>query len=262
MKKLLCCLLILSLTALCVGCKKNDPALEQVKAAGSLTVAVRVDAAMCTLDAAGNPGGFDAELAKAVGKQMGVEVRFQQATLEEGAALLQNGQADCLWGGITAEEANAGKLTASAPYLVRQQCLVTAAGQAKGYNDLEAFASMRLAVIAGEAGEQLAQEKLPKAQQIPVTSGEEALSAVAEGRADAAILDLSFAGMQTGEGGAYPMLGVCDNVQLPKAAYVTCVAPDGGLLGSVNDALAKLEADGTIAALADKYHLTGALIAG
>jgi len=262
MKKLLCCLLILSLTALCVGCKKKDPALEQVKAAGSLTVAVRVDSVMCTLDAAGNPDGFDAELAKAVGKQMGVEVRFQQATLEEGVALLQNGQADCLWGGITAAEASAGELAASSPYLMRQQCLVTIADKAKSYTDLEAFAAMRLAVIAGEAGEQLALEKLPEAQRILVTSGEEALSAVAEGKADAAILDLSFAGMQTGEGGAYSQLGVCDNVQLPKAVYVACVSPVSGLLSSINGALAKLEADGTIAALADKYHLTGALIAG
>ena len=68
--------------------------------------------------------------------------------------------------------------------------------------------------------------------------------------------------MQTGEGGAYSQLGVCDNVQLPKAVYVACVSPVSGLLSSINGALAKLEADGTIAALADKYHLTGALIAG
>lgn len=262
MKKLICCLLVLTLTALCAGCKKKDPALEQVKEAGVFTVALRAESALCTLDEAGNPGGFDVELAEAVGKQLGVAVSFQQVTLDEGIALLQNGRADCLWGGVTAEEASAGELTASSPYLMRQQCLVTMADKAKSYSNLEEFTAMRLAVISGEAGEQFALEKLPGARQIKAASAEEALTAVAQGEADAAILDLSLAGMQTGEGGAFPTLGVCDNVQLPKAVYVVCVSPASGLLSSINSALAKLEADGTIAALADKYHLTGALIAG
>jgi ABC-type amino acid transport substrate-binding protein len=115
------------------------------------------------------------------------------------------------------------------------------------------LAGKRLAVEWGSAGDvegRALGRRLANLTLLSFARPDEALQAVAEGRADAALVDgvsaWQFAGR---EAGVRPLEGAV--VSDPYVIVLPIRSP--GLLQAVNEALAELQADGTLAALRRKW---------
>jgi polar amino acid transport system substrate-binding protein len=76
---------------------------------------------------------------------------------------------------------------------------------------------------------------------------------VAAGTCDAAVLDLTLAKAMIGEGTDYANLEIKDRLAVED--YGVAFRKGSDACAAVNDIFAQLAADGTMAALADKYGL-------
>ena len=66
-----------------------------------LVVGITYFAPMNYYDDAGNLVGFETEFAKAVGKELGMDVTFQEIDWDAKFTELDSGNIDCIWNGMT-----------------------------------------------------------------------------------------------------------------------------------------------------------------
>ena len=77
---------------------------------------------------------------------------------------------------------------------------------------------------------------------------------VKAGTADACVIDITMANAMTGAGTNYADLAA--GISLTEELYGVSFRKDSDVTAAFNDFMAKLKADGTLQALADKYGLT------
>ena len=118
-------------------------------------------------------------------------------------------------------------------------------------------ASIVYAVEAGSAGESVANEK--GFQVNSVTSQADALMEVQSGTSDAAIIDSLMAGAMVGEGTSYPNLKVTDQ-KLTSEYYGVGCRQGSDLAPLVTALFAELDANGTLAQMAETYGVQDALL--
>lgn len=81
--------------------------------------------------------GFDIDMAKAVGEELGIKVKFQPIEWSMKETELQNGTIDLIWNGYTMTEERKTKVAFTAPYLKNEQVVVTLKkNNVKAYQDL------------------------------------------------------------------------------------------------------------------------------
>ena len=106
---------------------------------------------------------------------------------------------------------------------------------------------------SGSAGEEAA-NALAGAKVVPLQTQTDALLEVKAGTSDACVIDITMAYAMTGEGTNYADLA--PGISLTEEFYGVSFRADSDVTAVFNDFLAKLKADGTLQALADKYGLT------
>ena len=76
----------------------------------------------------GSYAGFDIDLAKEVGKRMGVEVQFQPISWNAKEMELETGKVDCLWNGLSINNERLAALYFAKPYLNNRQIVIVPEG--------------------------------------------------------------------------------------------------------------------------------------
>ena len=76
-------------------------------------------------DASGNLTGFDIDLAKAVGEEMGLEIVFQPVDWSTKEMELASGNVDCLWNGMSRTKEREAGMTLSQNYLNNKLVVMT-----------------------------------------------------------------------------------------------------------------------------------------
>jgi polar amino acid transport system substrate-binding protein len=90
---------------------------EEIKAKGTATVGVQMDQfPWGFIDPKGQNDGFDIEIAKLIGKELGVEVKFERITGQNRIPLLVNGNVDFLVPSMTITEERAKVIQYVIPY--------------------------------------------------------------------------------------------------------------------------------------------------
>ncbi|TNM61643.1 transporter substrate-binding domain-containing protein [Aliirhizobium smilacinae] len=90
---------------------------EEIKAKGTATIGVQMDQfPWGFIDAKGGNDGFDIEIAKLIGKELGVEVKFERITGQNRIPLLVNGNVDFLVPSMTITEERAKVIQYVIPY--------------------------------------------------------------------------------------------------------------------------------------------------
>ena len=102
-KKIISLVLAVVLVAACfAGCSNSKSDLEKVKEKGKLVVGITDFAPMDYKEQGSDEWiGFDADMAKAFGKSIGVEVEFVEIDWDNKVLELNNGTIDCVWNGMT-----------------------------------------------------------------------------------------------------------------------------------------------------------------
>ncbi len=246
-------LILIVLLPLLSGCSRaEDRAWERVQAAGAIRVGL--DAAYPPFEfideATGEIVGFDVDLAREIGRRLGLEVYFTNITYDGLYDSLLIGSVDVLISALVAVPELAGKASFTTPYFNAGDHLVVPSGSpVRGMEDLE---GLTLAVEYGSGGDVEARAWQRRLNDLSVerfASPDEALTAVREGRADAALIDGIAARLGMAQ---HPGLRVVASVN--EALFAAAVHPDSDvLLGEINRVIKEMMADGTVEGLIKRW---------
>ncbi|MEF2836604.1 MAG: transporter substrate-binding domain-containing protein [Oscillospiraceae bacterium] len=256
MKKIIAMLLVmvlaLSLLTACGGKAASD--LDTVKKNGKIVVGITDYAPMDYKDENGNWTGFDAEFAQLFAQELGVDCEFYViADWGKKFLELETKQIDAVWNGMTITEEAQLNSSVSDPYVINAQVLVMKADVVGNYADAASLKDLTVAVENGSAG-QSAAEEAGITNIIATQDQAAALMEVAAGTSDACVIDITMANAMTGEGTSYADLAY--GLALTSEEYGVSFRKESDLTAKFNEFMDKLQADGTLQALADKYSLT------
>ena len=257
MKKIVALLLCLVLAGVSVlALAEGDSDKAYVVGKGKLIVGVTVWEPMDYKDADGNWIGFDADMARAFGESLGVEVEFVEIDWDNKILELDGMNIDCVWNGMTLLPAVLAGMNCTKPYMNNSQVVILPADKAADYADVESLAGLTFAVEAGSAGEDVAVKN--GFQLNAVQSQAAALMEVAAGTSDAAVIDYMMAVAMTGEGTSYENL--VNAIALNDELYGVGFRKGSDLTDELNAFFAACLADGSMLELAKQYGVENALI--
>ena len=229
---------------------------DYVKEKGTLVVGITDFEPMDYKDADGNWIGFDADVATAFAKYLGVEVEFVEIEWDNKVLELNAKSIDCVWNGMTLTDEVTSSMACSNAYCNNAQVVIVPADQADKYQTAQDCADLVFAVEAGSAGE--AEIAALGYEYTPVQSQASALMEVAAGTCDAAVIDSLMAAAMVGEGTSYENLTY--TVQLNSEEYGVGFRTGSDLTQALNEFLKAAYEDGSLEEIAETYGVQAALI--
>ena len=230
--------------------------LAYVQEKGTLVVGITDFEPMDYKDEDGEWIGFDADLAKAFGEKLGVEVEFIEIDWDNKILELDAKSIDCVWNGMTLTDEVTSSMECSNAYCNNAQVVVVKADAAEEYQTVESIADLSFAVEAGSAGE--AEIEALGYDYTPVTAQSDALMEVAAGTSDAAVIDSLMAAAMVGEGTGYEDLTY--TVSLNSEEYGVGFRKGSDLAEELNTFFVESYEDGTMQEIAETYGVQAALI--
>ena len=213
-------------------------------------------------DESGKLVGYDTELAEAVFGNLGYTVIFQEIDWSSKYTDLNSGTIDCVWNGFTCNTADddgilrSEKVDFSYNYMENRQVIIAKADS--GITSAADLNGKLAAVESGSAGESYAAtfEGVTVKGFLKQT---DCLFEVNAGTADFAVLDAQLAKSYAGKGD-YESIVIIDDLSSDVEYYAIGFVKGSELTALVNEQLEALAADGTIAALAEKYGVANTAI--
>lgn len=248
------------------GCGKDDSAsssviaqgqsdLAYVQEKGTLTVGITDFAPMDYRDGE-DWIGFDADLAEAFAAYLDVSLEFVEIDWDKKTELLEKGDIDCIWNGMTMTDELKETISCSDSYLSNAQVVVLRGGELGEYPTVESCQHLLFAVEAGSVGESILKEK--KYRYTAFSTQKEALRSVSEKKADATVIDVIMAAYYTDDEQEYSDLGF--EIALNDETICIGFRKDSDLTGEANAFLQASYEDGSIRSLAEKYGIENALL--
>ena len=212
------------------GEQAGESDLQYIKDKGTLVVGMTDFAPMDYRDENGEWIGFDADMAKAFGEYLGVEVEFLEINWSNKLMELDAKGIDAIWNGMTINDEVKNGASVSEPYCLNGQVVVLPADKAEDYETVESLKGLSFAAEDGSAGAE--QLDLLGLTYIAKTTQSDALMEVASGASDACVIDLLMAGAMIGEGTSYPDLTY--TVQLNSEEYGVAFRTGSDLVDEFN----------------------------
>lgn len=246
------------------GCKKNDKTdWDYIADKGELVIGITYFRPMNYMEN-GELVGFETEFAKAVCEKLGVTAKFQEIDWDSKVTELNSKTIDCIWNGMTATDELKNQINFSNAYMNNSQVAVIRKADAAKYKDLASMSGAKVVAEAGSAGEIAvkADAGLSKSY-LPVKDQGASLMEVKSKTADIAIIDAVTAAGSIGEGTDYDDLMIVDVISSADSeVYAVGIRKnDTEFTAKINAAIKELYDDGTLAKLAEKYNLSGRVIA-
>lgn len=233
-----------------------DSDLEYVKTKGTLVVGVTDFEPMDYKEESGEWIGFDADMAKAFAKSIGVEAEFVEIDWDNKILELDGKTIDCVWNGMTLTDEVKSSMSCSNAYCNNAQIVIVPADKADQYQDTDSLSGLTFAVEAGSAGEE--QVSALNLEYTSVKAQADALMEVAAGTSDAAVIDSLMAAAMVGEGTSYDSLAY--TIGLNSEEYGVGFRKGSDLTQALNDFFAASYADGSMQQTAETYKVQAALI--
>ncbi len=256
MKKVLAVVAIVAMLLTMTACGGDKTDAEYVKSKGTLVVGITDFAPMDYQNDKGEWIGFDADLAKAFAKSLGVDVEFSLITWGQKHNELEAKTIDVVWNGMTITDDVKALMDVSNPYCKNAQVVVMKKDAASKYTSVDSMKGLRFAVEDGSAGEEVAVDN--GFTTVPVDDQAKTLMEVKSGNSDAAIIDLLMAGAMIGEGTDYADLVY--TLELNSEEYGIGFRKGSDLVEAMNKFLVDAYADGTIAELANTYKIANNVV--
>lgn len=262
MKKLLTLILTLALCLTAVfsltACgSKKDSDYEFIKNKGTLNVGITIYDPMDYFDEDGETIiGFDAEVAQAVGKELGLNVSFVIIKWDSKVAELNSKAIDCIWNGMTVTDELKENISLSTSYAENKQVAVIKKANEETIKTVENVKASTIAVESGSAGNDVAVDTLKIADQKlnAVASQLNALTEVVSGNSDVAIIDYTMAASVVGKGDFSDLMIVDVNqVAFEEEEFAIGFRKNSDMTEKVNELLEKLYKNGTLQTIANKY---------
>ncbi len=236
---------------------ETESDVEYIKDKGTLIVGITDFAPMdYKEDGSDEWIGFDADMAREVAEELGVDVEFVEIDWDNKILELDNKSIDVVWNGMTLTDEVTNSMECTNAYCNNAQVVVLPADVADDYDSVEDLADLSFAVESGSAGEDAAIEN--GWNYTALTSQADTLMEINAGTSDASVIDLLMAGAMIGEGTSYPEL--THTVELTTEEYGIGCRKGSDLAAFINEELVKLYQDGTMQAIAEQYGVQEALV--
>jgi len=228
---------------------------------GKLIVASDLDFPPLDSFEGGVAQGFDVDLSNAIGEKLGLEVEYLPPMDFDSIIpmIKQGGKADIGNSAFSITEERKTEIDFTDPYLdsnlgVAVKKDLGIVGSEEAIISALNASDMTVAVQAGTTGEAWARENLPEAKIVPLASVTVCMTGVSTGQYQAFCADLPVIGHQ-----CTVSFTDCEiALEIPTGEqYGIVVSKDNpGLTAAINQALADLEADGTMGELKEKWFGT------
>jgi len=239
------------------GCSHPGDGWESVRATDVLRVGM--DASFPPFEALAPDGsltGFDVDLARELGRRLGVEVRFVPNLSYDGLYdALAADQVDVLISALAVNPTRTADFAYSDAYFDAGQVLVVPERGA-AITKMDDLAGRVVAVEFGSRGDLAVRELGGQVGDITLLRCEtsaDAVGAVLAGNADAAVVDHVTALAWVGRN---PELTILDGVLASEPYAVVAADADGALIEVINRALAGLRGDGTLDQLVQEWLIS------
>ena len=234
----------------------DESDVQYVQDKGTLVVGITDFEPMDYQDENGNWIGFDADMATAFAKSLGVDVEFVEIDWDNKVLELDNKSIDCVWNGMTLTGEVTSSMACSNAYLNNAQVAIVKKDVADQYQTVESMKDLSFAVEAGSAGE--AEVTALNYNCTPVKAQADALMEVAAGTSDAAVIDSLMAAAMVGEGTGYENLTY--TASFNSEEYGVGFRKGSDLVEKLNTFFADSYKDGSMKATAEKYGVQAALV--
>jgi len=192
--------------------------------------------------------GIDMAIAAKIGENAGKEVEIANMEFDSLLVAIQNGQIDAAIAGMTATEERAKTVDFSTPYYTATQVMVVKEG-----SDIKTAADMEgksIAVVQGYTGETVVKDL--GYQYEAFKKGTECILELVNGKCDVVVIDSATAKDYVGDNEG--LVIVEDPSAFESEEYAIAVKKGNTeLLNTINEAIEKMLADGTISEFAAKY---------
>ncbi len=268
MKKLLALLMTACLLFAFAGCggkttssdssaTKSDS--ETVKEKGKLVIGITDYAPLDYEETKGSGEwiGFDADMARAFAKTLGVEAEFVVIDWDNKIMELDSKSIDCVWNGMTIGDEVKNGMSVTNAYLKNTQVVVVPKDKADKYQTLESVKDLNFAAEAGSAGETAL--KALNYKVTSVTAQTDALMEVRSKTSEAAVIDLIMAGAVIGEGTSYEDLTYTVGVA-EEENFGVGFRKGSDLTEKLNEFFKTSYADGSMMKLAKQYGVQESIL--
>ena len=254
MKKLICTVMVLALMLCCLaGCGNSGKTLADVQKAGKLTIATSPDfPPFESLGENGQVEGIEIEILNLICQELGVQLEIQQMDFESVLPGVQAGKYDVGVSGISVTPAREENTLFTHPYCLAAQAIVVLKDSA-------------ISCKADLAGKTIAVQTATTAEEYCMSEGytvnaytanADAQQALLSGKVDAWVIDdLTAAEMvklyNAEHGETMIVLGEAMTTEPYAFAFKL---GNEELVEAINAIIDKLVADGTVAALFEKYE--------
>ena len=234
----------------------DESDVQYVQDKGTLVVGITDFEPMDYQDENGNWIGFDADMATAFAKSLGVDVEFVEIDWDNKVLELDNKSIDCVWNGMTLTDEVTSSMACSNAYCNNAQVAIVKKEVAYQYQTVESMKDLNFAVEAGSAGE--AEVTALNYNCTPVKAQADALMEVAAGTSDAAVIDSLMAAAMVGEGTGYENLTY--TASFNSEEYGVGFRKGSDLVEKLNAFFADSYKDGSMKTTAEKYGVQAALV--
>lgn len=236
--------------------ENGESDLAYVQDKGTLIVAITDFEPMDYKDDSGEWIGFDADMAKAFAKSLGVDVEFVEIEWDNKVMELDAKSVDCVWNGMTLTDEVTSAMECSRAYCNNAQVAIVKADVAEQYQTVESLKDLNFAVEVGSAGEGVLSELDYNFTSVKTQA--DALMEVAAGTSDAAVIDSLMAAAMVGEGTSYENLTYTASFNAEE--YGVGFRKGSDLAEKLNAFFTESITDGSMLETAKKYGVQAAVI--
>lgn len=251
MKKILALALALVLAlSLFAGCaKKTYRTVDEIKKSGKIVMMTNAQFEPYEYIAGGKIVGADIDLAQMVADELGVTLEIIDMDFDGLVDALSSGKGDFIAAGMTNTEERAKKVDFSIEYVRNGLLIVVPAdSEIAGPEDL---AGLRISVQEGTTSDTYVDDEVDSAEILRYKDAVTAGNAVADGRADACVLDIKPAeGVVANSNGK---LKLVPGVLTEESMSMAISKGNEELVKIINEILQKAKDDGTVDALVQKH---------
>ena len=206
------------------------------------------------LDDSGNPTGIDVEVAEAIAKKLGLELKVDNMGFDAALLAVQNGQSDIAMAGITVNEERLAVMDFTDSYATGVQVVIVKEGSEVTMDNLGDFTIGTQLGTTGYIYASYTPENGGYGEDhvIGYETGAVAVQALISGQVDAVIID-NLPAQSYVEANAAAGLTILEGTWVEENYAIGVKKGNEELLNAVNGALNELKADGTFQSIVDKY---------
>ncbi|ETW89513.1 amino acid ABC transporter substrate-binding protein [Streptococcus thermophilus MTH17CL396] len=251
---------VFALTSL-AACSSSTNTLDKVKNKGTLTVALNPHFAPFEFktiqDGKDTIAGADIEIAKAIGDELGVKVKFSEMSFDNVLASVQSGKADIAISGISATKERQKIFDFSDTYYDSETVLLVKKDATETYKQISDFSKKSIAVQKGSIQENIAKANLSDANVVSLAQPGEAINELKSGQVEGVVLEKAIAKGYVDQNSDLTMSDIALKSDSNDAYAVAMPKGSDDLKTKVNKIIAKLKKEGKIDSyVQDAYALS------